>query len=345
MSKKSGISVTSIFFFVAAIACTVVRYLQYSSVIKTEDGFFAYDGGFLNEAYYFFVAGAAVLFLFTALLDAKLGRGIRSQYKPAPKKPKNKQKKASKTSETLFLPEETRPGVVIRVFSAVAIIGAIVFAAAGFFSGLAVAAVFEDVFSGGLPVFNLILPIVAALSYTFVAYTVLVRRKLPPVTAIAMLLIAASCAGVAATEFMERTYILNLSARLVFLVTFLFLAVFFLSCGRIIVKSESRGTAVFATVSGFMSALLIISDGVARLIHYYSINGEIQHDLMRHNNGFELPTLQFFLQGGGVLWLLFALSSRAAYSEVEVAKELNDTGDVHVISQKEQEEQMYEGSE
>jgi len=56
-------------FALTFVVCTVTRYLQYSAVVNVENGFFMNNGGFLNDAYYVFIAISAALFLLFSIIS------------------------------------------------------------------------------------------------------------------------------------------------------------------------------------------------------------------------------------------------------------------------------------
>jgi len=276
-SKKLKIPLVALLFAISLIVCTVIRYSQYASVIWPDDGFFKFNGGFLNNAYYIFFAIAVVGFFVLAYFDKKVERGII---------------------------REKSTGLMLSPVSS--FLGAFITAVCGFL--LAYDAI--NAYLGKAPFIQYFTLAIAAIGYTFIGYSVFTHRKIVPFTALAFLFVSACYICIAAMLFMQRIYILNLSAMLIMLAVYLLMAVFFLSCGRIVVRSETRYTTVFCTVCGYSAVLLLISDSVARTLYYFTCGSETQ-DILNINaqtNGFELPTPLLILQGIAVLWFLFALS-------------------------------------
>ena len=289
---KFKIPLITPFFAIALTACTIARYLQYTTVVEIESGFFAFDGGMLNHIYYIFFAIAAAGFIALSLIDKKAGRGIQSNIR-----------KAKKGEKTVRAIRKTPP----PLSTVYAIIGAGISAFCGFL--LATQAVTD--FQKGVHFIPLAAVILAALGFTFAGYVIFTHKKITPIASLAFLVIAANyiCSG--SIIFMQRVYTKSMSAVLIELSVLLLLSVFFLACGRIAVQSETRFTASIAAVCGYSLVLLAISDAVSRILYYYSIDASTQHALLRHNdNGFTVPTPLFIAQAVMVLWLIFALSAR-----------------------------------
>jgi hypothetical protein len=291
-TNKSGFALklpwTAIFFLPALIGFTLIRYFQYEQVINPQNGFFVHDGGFLNHAYYAVFAVAAVIFLVLNIFDKRAKRGILGG-KPA---------KA----------EFSLPFALIGGITALFCGGALILE---FYN---IAAAGETAQIGIIPV---ALTAIAALGATFAGYSFIAHRKLIPFVALAFLFMSANYAGVAALEFMARSYTANISARLVILSVSLLMAVFLLSAGRIIVRSETKFTIYTATLSGYLVAALILSDFTARLLYYFTATDELQVRLTDYaqTSGFEIPSPVFVAQGILVLWLLVALTIRGNQSE------------------------------
>jgi hypothetical protein len=314
--SKSKIPLVSLFFVLALIACTAVRYLQYDSVIETDSGFFTHNGGIMNHAYYIFFAASALGFLLTAIVDMKAKRGIRSSLSPVSKS-KKKSPKARKAQEKAA----ARPAHIRQISPVSAVVGVVLTAVCGFFVCLDAVEAVQSMFTAqSTPIMQTATLVLAALGFTFTAYVIFTRRKLMPVVAIAFLFISACFVSAAAMEFMERTYIANLSSRLIILSVNLLLAVFFLSCGRIIAQSETSLTAVSATVFGYSLAVLILSDSAARIAYYYMTDSVTRAQLVSSSNGFELPSPLFLIQAGVVLWIIFALSAKKKSGTKETEK-------------------------
>jgi hypothetical protein len=326
--SKSKFPVIVLFFVLALIGCTFIRYLQYSTVILPETGFFAHDGGFLNSAYYVVVGGFSVIFILTALLDMKAKRGIRSGYRKITltKEEKKELKKNKDEKSKLFT--SSNPQLKRELSSVSSVIGAVLVAATGFFLAIDAIDAVQGVFDASVPFMKAVTMTFAALGYTFVAYVILTHRKIVPSTAIAFLFIASCYVSAAALEFMERTYIANLSARLIVLSVNLMLAVFFLNSGRITVHSENRVSALYTTLFGYLAAVLILSDSVARMVYYYTVSDEVQAVLTfpNNDNGFEVPDILFMLQALAVLWLIYAFSSKkkSKFEELQQSQNKED---------------------
>ena len=276
--KFLQVPLTVPFFAAMLIVCTIVRYFQYTAVIDPQSGFFEHDGGFLTHLYYILfvvvVAGLAVL----SFIDAKSKRGI-----------------LPKVSAGLTL-------------SAVpAVIGAGLCAFCGFLlAGEAI-----NAFGARLHIVQSAALTIAALGFTFIGYVVFTHRKARPISAIGFLFIAACYVCKASVLFMERIYTVNLSAQLIVLMVYLLLAVFFLSCGRLIVQSETRFTATVATVSGYTLVLLSFSESLSRIVYYFQSDSAVQRALVRGDNAFELPSVIFVAQGVAVAWFIYALTMKA----------------------------------
>jgi hypothetical protein len=303
MTNTTKFPITVIFFIISLIVCTVIRYLQYSAVILSENGFFAHDGGFLNRAYHTGFAGAAVIMLITILIDKKRKCSIRRC-------------KAGGIT------------IINELHPAQAVIGAVLTAACGFLLAIdAVASIAQSA-----PIMLTITLILAALGYTFIAFIIITDRRISPITAIGFLFIAACCVCTAALEFMARTFIANLSARLVILSVNVLLALFFLNCGRIVVRNETRLTAITAALFGYSAVLLIISDSIARVLYYYSVDAFSQNNLINSDNGFGLPSAVFIIQAAVVLWFIFTFSMKRKYAgdDVIVAQENEEKDEIEI---------------
>ncbi|MCL1904176.1 MAG: hypothetical protein FWF94_07150 [Oscillospiraceae bacterium] len=281
---KTKFPLVTLFFIIALITSTIIRFLQYETVIRIDNGFFEYGMGFINNAYYIFFAifagGAAIL----TFVDRKRKCGILSR-------------RGLKTPSSY------------KFSSLTAVLGIIIFTVCGglvFLNTFAVLS-YKD---GDITVIMKIIMCLTVLCYTYIGYAVVAKRAIKPLFAIALLVIAGHCVGVAVEEFTQRVYTIHLTARLIELSSNILLALFFLSCGRIIARSETRFTTLFATVTGYSAVLLIFSDGLSRLFYYYGSNPEMQNALVVGDNGFFLPLPLFFAQGFAVLWLLLALSDR-----------------------------------
>jgi hypothetical protein len=265
---------TAVFFILTLIISMVVRCLQYSAVIKPENGFFDTGGGFLNTAYYvLFLLSIIGLFVF-AVWDRKTKTGIRKRNS-------------------------------LRVSSGAAAAGGVFTAVLGFlFTYEAVKAVINK--SGFM---EILLFLSAAGGYTLIGYVIFTRKRFLPVTGIGFIMLAVHYTFSAAGEFMSRIYIASLSSRLIILSVNLLLAAFFMFAGRIPVHSRTRSTAVMVTVLGYSAALLIFSDGFARFIYIMTADKETKDFVYAAANGFNLPQPYYLIQGAAVLWLIFALSS------------------------------------
>ncbi|MCL1789114.1 MAG: hypothetical protein FWG33_02020 [Oscillospiraceae bacterium] len=281
---KSKFPLVALFFGIAFIVCTIIRYLQYASVIRIDNGFFEHNGGFSNNAYYLFFAIFAAGAVLLAFADKKAGRGVLS---------------GGLSEKPLRYKFSTQT----------AVIGIILFTFCGGFIFLNTVMVFTAG-NNETSIPMKIAMCAAVLGFTYAGYTIVTQKEITPPIAIPFLFIAAYNIGMAVGEFMQRIYTVHLSARLVELSVSVLLAVFFLSCGRIIVRSEARFTSVLATVAGYSVILLILSDGLSRIFFYYGTSIETQKFLTNSNNGFLLPSPLFFTQGIAVLWLIFALSAR-----------------------------------
>jgi hypothetical protein len=329
---QGGIPLTAIFFAIVLAGMTVVRFLQYSEVIDPHNGFFTHDGGFMNIAYYVNFAAATVLMLLFAIIDKRGKRGILSNSGKS-------LKEDIKTDLTVLLPEvalldkdagegknrrdsqddTTIPSRAWKKHVPLTVgLGGALFTS--FLGGGLLLRFWHAFMEGDTGWLRLFLFAAAGLGYTFVAYSVVAHRKLIPAAALAMLFIAGFSASEAAFEFMQRAYTANISSRLILLSVNLLYAVFLLSCGRIIVRSETRFTAYCATLSGYMGLGLIFSDFVARLVYYHTADSAVQETLTFYTaaNGFELPGPEFIAQGFVVLWLIYVLSARHKGTNTEV---------------------------
>jgi hypothetical protein len=311
---------TAVAFVLILIALTVLRFLQYRDVIDPKSGFFAHDGGWLTAAYYAGVAVAAVVLLALAIVDIRRGSGILSNVEKSPKK-NAKQEITDVLSEIMtdavvgvkkVLPQRAWNS---RISLPVAIIGTILTGFCGFGLAMRFAAA-----SGNATALQLALLAMAALGFTYAAYSFLAYRRLVPTVALAFLFIAGFSAAESAFEFMQRSYTSNISARLILLSVNLLFAVFMLSAGRVIVRSETRFTSYSATISGYLAAGVIMSDFAARLLFYFTAESELQETILDFAaiSGFELPNPQFIVQGLLVLWVMYALSARAKHMNTEV---------------------------
>ena len=317
------IPTVAIFFGISLIACTLIRYLQYAITIRIDNGFFdiEYRDGFfnLNNAYYIFFAVFAAVIIALAFIDKSTGCGIVSGGRGPFKTEKNKK------------PEIKPLNLKVSVLSAV--IGMVLFAVSGFLHFLL--AIRE--FQGDLGILMKLATVAAALGYTYAGFAIMLNKKVVPYTGIAFLFIAAYNSGKGIVEFMQRIYTVNLTSRLIEMGVYVLLALFFLCCGRIVVRSETRFTQLTATLSGYSAVLMIVSDGFARIFHYYSSDIDTQRALIDNNNGFELPGLLFFIQGAAALWLIFAFSAKrgsALYekdSEDDEISEDDEVGDYEEV--------------
>ena len=287
---------TAIFFAVMTILCTIIRFLQYSAVIREDNGFFETEGGFLNKAYYIFFAIFVAGVLMLTFVAKKGKRSITG----------------SKSGKELP--------------PAVCIIGAVLFAVCGFFLALEGIAAFQNQAVAVLKVTVLL----ATFGFTFTGFIIFVHKRIAHVTALAFLLISSFYICAAAIEFMQRVYTTNLSSRLIVLSVNILLSVFFLSCGRLTARSETKSTPFTATICGYSVVLLIFSDAIARMLYYYSVDEMTQNRLLTTTgNGFELPNLLYVIQGIAVLWLIYALSAkREKNKEIEKETETENTDGV-----------------
>jgi hypothetical protein len=290
MTKLKKIPCAAVFFAFALFLFTWMRLEQYTTVIRTDNGFFEHDGGAMNSVYYAIFGVAAALFLVFSLLDKSEKRGIVK----------------GKSAGTNLSP-------------AAVLVGTVLAGVCGVCFGVEAYSSFLDKTAP----FPVILMILAAVSYTFVAYSVASHKKITAVVSIAFLFIAGNYVCNAAILFRERIYVASISLCLIMLTANLLLAVFFLNCGRIIVRSASRLTDIFAVISGYLAALLVLSDGAARFIYYFTASDEVrtQLDLYSKANAFELPTPLYMTQAAAVLWFIFALSMKKGGETEEAADE------------------------
>jgi len=322
IKSKSKFPITVIFFALGLFGCTFARFLQYSEVILPESGFFEHDGGFLNHIYYIVFGVSAALILASTLIDMKLKRGIRIG--------KRLVEKTVRLRETPVKPEKAKKAqkaANIRILPTVgAIIGAVITGACGYLLMInAFYAVQGTIQSGDPSILQSATLCMAALGYTFTAYSVFAAKKIVPAISLAFLFIAACYVSMAALEFMARTYIANLSGHLILLSTNLLLAMFFLNCGRIIVQTATKFTAVCATVFGYSAVILALSESIARFWYYYSADGS--HKAVLDYYGFELPSVLFMVQAAGVLWVIYALSAKRSTIEREEAEESQEASE------------------
>ncbi|MCL2633408.1 MAG: hypothetical protein FWD34_02715 [Oscillospiraceae bacterium] len=291
------LSKTAVSFAILLPLCFIIRYLQYSTVIKPENGFFILDGGFLSMAYYVAFAVSMVLFAVLAIFDRKTNCGA------------------------------TRGGVK-RLTSGSASFGGIILAATGFLYAYEGVILF---LSGNL--FQTALLVGVALCYIGIGVVIFSKKRLLPWCAMLFILLAGFHVFSAGSEFMTRIYIANLSARLIILIIHLGLAAFFLSCGRAFLRAQTKRSPIFMLIYGYSACLLVFSDGLARVAYAFTADVSVRDVLLNPNveNGFLKPELYFFIQGLAVLWLIYALSAkktkksknsnknnkRGAYSEID----------------------------
>ncbi|MCL2754654.1 MAG: hypothetical protein FWD35_02905 [Oscillospiraceae bacterium] len=308
LSQSRKFPWAGIFFPAALILLTVIRYYQFANVITPQNGFFVNDGGLWNHAFYIAFAVASAGFLALAILDKRAGRGVLSSWRKQPKPPKGVKKSDA--------PEIALPKTSFEFSLPVALIGALPLMYCG---GAVILEVFYRNAANGVErsMIPFVLLALAGLGYTFAAYSFIAHRKLAPVVAIAFLFIAAHNASEAALEFMTRSYIANVSTRLVVISVFLLFATFLLSAGRVIVKSETQYTLYTTTLSGYLAASLILSEFAARLWYFFAAEESLRNTLTEYAplNGFELPDAFFVAQGLFALWLMYVLSTKGRISE------------------------------
>ncbi|MCL1831541.1 MAG: hypothetical protein FWG45_01365 [Oscillospiraceae bacterium] len=366
-ATKVGFPFAAIAFVLILAGLTVVRYLQYSRVINPINGFFTPDGGMLADAYYLTMTAAAFILLVCGIVDKRGKRGVASGYiKPikdaakenadevmneilaefapqgsetsesAKKAADAKDKKDKKARDEALTPPvprawNTQLNVVAALFGAI-------------FCGYCGAATAFWVYMEHteLNALRIALGIAAALGFLYTAFSVIAYRKLVPTTALALLFVAAHCACESAAEFMERAYTANMTTRLVLLGANLLLAVFLLSAGRIVVRSETRFTALCTTVAGYLAAGVIFSEGMAVFSHQNGLTDETRLLWQESTNGLELPTILFLMRGAVVIWLLYTLSAGARNKDSDekiqedIAKDSqsvadNDNGDAPAV--------------
>ncbi|MDR0198054.1 MAG: hypothetical protein LBI36_07560 [Oscillospiraceae bacterium] len=272
---KKNLPRTAVFFAFALPFLIVVRYLQYSTVISPVNGFFEPNGGFLNVAYYVFFAVFVVAAAVLAALDKKSGRGVGKV-------------------------------IIARMGGACSDIGGMLTAFTCFLFAYETGRLFVG--EGGF--FAVFMFFLATAGYALTAFAIFKYRRLLPVTGFSLLLLTVFYVLGAAVEFMARINITSISARLVILLANVALALFFLSCGRIFMRLGTKLTPVLTAVYGYSAAMLIFSDGAARLVHIAALDKGAYGFLVSGESGFSVPNTVFFSQGAVVLWLIFALSVR-----------------------------------
>ncbi|MDR0222515.1 MAG: hypothetical protein LBI38_03125 [Oscillospiraceae bacterium] len=270
---KSNIPKTAALFIIALPVLTAARYLQYSTVVNPENGFFELNGGFLNIAYYVFLVASVIMAAVFAFWDMKTKRGLRK-------------------------------GKITRISVKSSVVGGMIMAAAGFLFAYEAAALFLG--GGGALVFSAFL--LAAAGFTLTGFALFSYGRLFPLTGFAFLLLTLFYTFRAADEFMARINVTSISARLIILLVNLTSALFFLSCGKIFMRAQTKFTPIFTAVCGYTASLLIFSDGAARLAHLAITDRETAGFLISAENGFNKPEPSFFFQGAAVLWLIFTLS-------------------------------------
>ncbi|MCL1881847.1 MAG: hypothetical protein FWF76_06685 [Oscillospiraceae bacterium] len=317
---KTKISTIAIVYIPMLLVFTVVRFLQYSRVIEPDSGFFAVDGGFMNSFYYIVIGISVILMLLFVLIDRRLQRGILSKAVKSKKGivqdvvaeldpaiaellPNN--------ADSTHLEEKSLTTVLPKPRTELPIAFVVVGTVLAGVCGIGIALQFVTLLSeGNAGLLRLALLGLSSVGMTFVGFSLVTKRKIVPAVALALLFLAGFSVSTAAIEFMARTYTANISSRLIILSANLLFAVFFLSVGRIIVKSETRFTAIVATLSGYLVTLIALSDFIARAAYYLTTNEETRLILSNglNENGFELQSPVFIAQAFLVLWFLHSLS-------------------------------------
>ncbi|MCL1866989.1 MAG: hypothetical protein FWF82_06235 [Oscillospiraceae bacterium] len=313
--QKSKFPLVIIIFLISLTALTIVRYMQYDSAIIPESGFFMHEKGLLNNLYYILFGISAALMTVFTLIDMKSKRGIRSKF--------DKNKKIKKDDieaiegeawkKSLGFGFENSDYVLkLKEYSAAfSIIGGILLAACAFLISFDAIDAVERITPKNISIMEMVTLIAALFGFMFVSFTIFTKRKIVPITAISFLFIAACCVSRAASRFMEITYISNLSVNLVSLSANLLFSLFFLNCGRITVQSETRFTALSATIFGYGAVAMVLSDSISRIIYYNSCDSTTRNLLSAPDNGFSMPPSPLMIvMAFTVFWLLLALSSR-----------------------------------
>jgi hypothetical protein len=332
--SKGGIPLTAILFLPITVALTMIRYLQYLHAITPQNGFFVYESGFLTltNAYYIAFAAAALLMLIVALLDRRANKGILNGSAGKLKDDVAKEVGVILPEVALLLPSQgaTPPQKPLRLWNTrlslpCTIFGAVLFSFCGFSLFLELSRTLGTSDSNWL--YPLLL-VFAGLGYIFVSFSTISCKKLYGPAALGFLFIAGLCSYLATIEFIERSYTSNISAKLIVLSANLLLTVFFLSCGRIIVRSETRFTSLSATLCGYMTVALIISDFTARLLYFFTADDALRTTLVNFAeiNGFELPNPMLVAQAFIALWLLYVLSAKGVQIET-IEEVINDDGE------------------
>ncbi|MCL2078033.1 MAG: hypothetical protein FWH08_06495 [Oscillospiraceae bacterium] len=279
---KKKLSFLIIFFIIACAGATVVRYVQLiSETIDFSTGFFDHHAGILKYLHYIVLGVSLLGFIILTLIE--------------------------KRRKTRFFTK--RMG---HFDDADAALCGIMFLLAGF------AVIYTAVYNGFLG-FSLHEKVTVALgmfSYGYAGVALLFRRRALPSIGIALLGLSGYYIIRLMDIFLDNYIILSMPEHIVRLILIVFLALFYLSAGRMFLRAESKSTRAKACIFGFFAATIAASEITAKMIFWLGSPTVMRDNLLRSDTTrFIMPDM---LAASEAIALLVFLACMTRYKSERV---------------------------
>jgi hypothetical protein len=259
-----------IVFALFTVVMAAVRYVQFLVAVNVDTGFFDMHAGILGAAYYIAAGAGAVCLIAALAVDAKRRGPLYA--KPSSDLP---------GADNLLI------GVMFLVAAASLLISAF----------------------GAQNIGEVLLYILGIIGFVLCG-VLTVKRRGAHTSGILMAIPALFCIVRAILIYLNSLVILHLSAKMIELMAYLLLTVFFLAFGKIFIGHDRGRTRARAFFCGAGAAALIISEVVAKIAYWFTGSQELR-ELISASEYYDQPSAEFTAMGLLALTCILALAKRA----------------------------------
>lgn len=261
-------------FTIIACACAIIaRYMQLiRGAINFDTGFFDYTSGFLRHIHYIVLALAFGGLIAIAVVEKK--------------------------KRTTFFTKRLGHLDQSDTFMC------------GIMMLLAAFALFFTAFQGRAEVetSDAVIAVFGSGAYTAAGLILLIKKRALPSVGICFLFLAMYYVIDLVRTFLGNYVLLNMSEHLVRLIFTTFLALFFVTAGRMFLRAESKSTRVKTCIFGFFSAIVVISEILSKMLFWFGSPVVARTELQ--TTSFVPPDMQFSAEAIVLLTLLICFARR-----------------------------------
>jgi len=272
MKKPRSILVE--FTIIACAGAIIARYMQLiRGAIDFDTGFFYYTSGSLRHIHYIVLAIAFAGLVAIALVEKK--------------------------RKTVFFSK--RMGHLDRSDTFMC----------GLMLMLASFSVFFTMFQSGFSeagTADTLIGVLGGTTYAVAGLILLVKKRALPSVGFCFLLLAVFYVINLVQAFLGHYVLLNMSEHLIRLVFTVFLALFFVTAGRMFLRAESKSTRVKTCIFGFFAIVIVVSEIMSKMIFWFGSPAVARTELRSTN--FLPPDMQFSAEAIVLLTLLICFTRR-----------------------------------